>query len=132
MTRGNFFVADSAGACFSGGFPLETSESPLSSDEDDGGSAAALGRPRAVLASGIAACFVEGTEGLDRPLFPCPGLRSRSVLSETGKGARGRAGRVCEESMEAKTSRVRASHGGGGVFWDGRPPRRFLVAVSSC
>ena len=117
MTRGNFFVADSAVACFSRWFPLETSESPLSSDEDDGGSAAALGRPRAVLAFGVAICFAEGMEGLDRPLlFPFAGLRSRSVLSEVGTGARGCAGRVCEESIEAKTSRVRASHGAGGVF----------------
>lgn len=132
ITRGNFFTADSLTASFSGVVPLGTSESSPSSDEDDVNSVVVLGRPRAALALRGAACFPDDTDGLDRPLlFPFAGLRSRSVLSEAGTGARGCAGRVCDESMEAKTSMVRASHGAGGVFCDGRPPRRFFVAASS-
>ena len=120
MTRGSFF-----GAVSSFSEADDTSVNSLSSEADVADVAAALGRPFR------AADFLPGDEaGLAR-LLPFAGLRSRRVRSEAGIGARGAVGIVCEESIDAKSSTVRASHGAGGTVWDGRPPRRFLVAASS-
>ena len=132
MTRGNFFgAATSPPSCFSGAGSSEESVSSLSSDPDDAVAATALGRPRAAPDFAEAGFLPGDVAGLGRPLL-LRGLSSRKVLSEAGTGARGSGASVCEESIEAKTSSVRASHVGGGPVWDARPPRRFFVAASSC
>ena len=124
ITRGSFFgPAASPSLAFSD--PVETSVRSLSSDAESA-AVAALGRPF------FAPDFFPGeVAGLAR-LLSLPAFRPRSVRSDAGMGARGGAGMVCEESMAAKSSTVRASHGAGGAVCDGRPPRRFFVAPSSC
>lgn len=125
MTRGSFLDADSPPA-LSEPDPLVMSVRSLSDPEVDffvrspffaepllPGEVAGLAFALAVLA---ALC----------------GFRSRRVLLDGGTGARGATGTVCEESMDAKSSTARASHGSGEAVWDSRPPLRFFVAASSC
>lgn len=125
ITRGNFLGAVST----SFSEAVETSVRSLSSEADAAAAVAvALGRPFR------APSFFPGeAAGLGRTLAFVldAGLRSRRVRPECGTGARGAVGMVWEESMEARTSSVRAIHGAGAAVWEGRPPLRFLVAASS-
>lgn len=125
MTRGSFFDADSPPA-FSEPDPLVMSVKSLSDPEVD----------FFVRSTFFAAPFLPGeVAGLAFALAVLAalcGFRSRRVRLDGGMGARGGTGTVCDESIDAKSSTVLASHGSGGAVWDGRPPLRFLVAASSC
>ncbi len=117
ITLGSFFGAEPSLS-----EDVDASVRSLSSEADV---AATLGRAL------LAADFLPGdVAGLVR-LLPFAGLRSRRVRLEAGMGARGAAGMLCEVSIDANSSTVRASHGAGDAVWDGLPPRRFFVAASS-
>lgn len=107
MTRGSFFEADSPPA-FSEPDPLVMSVRSLSDPDVD------FFVRSPFVATHLLPGEVAGLTFALAVLAALCGFRSRRVLLDGGTGARGATGTVCEESIDAKSSTVLASHGSGG------------------